>query len=248
MKTTLLSLGFLAASSLAGHAALIWTGASDGSSLFTEANWLDDNNAIPADNTINSGSAVTAATGGLIQISSGTGTPGAYGGNFDIGLNNNLEVSGGKTLASSGSSGIRVDGSGTPSPLSAASIFGASIVNVQFSVGIGWSVNESSTLRFRGGGNPLNNSSTVDLLDTGSVLLFDAETYAAFDTEHSSKVTANGAALIFGADPFAVEAGDNALATAYNGALGVQISMVPEPSSTALLGLGGLALILRRRK
>jgi len=29
---------------------------------------------------------------------------------------------------------------------------------------------------------------------------------------------------------------------------GNTLSLVPEPSSTALLGLGGLALILRRRK
>ena len=29
---------------------------------------------------------------------------------------------------------------------------------------------------------------------------------------------------------------------------GLQINQVPEPSTTALLGLGGLALILRRRK
>jgi len=29
---------------------------------------------------------------------------------------------------------------------------------------------------------------------------------------------------------------------------GIQLTTVPEPSSAALLGLGGLALILRRRK
>ena len=34
----------------------------------------------------------------------------------------------------------------------------------------------------------------------------------------------------------------------YVGALQLRTTAVPEPSSTALLGLGGLALILRRRK
>ena len=42
------------------------------------------------------------------------------------------------------------------------------------------------------------------------------------------------------------------LDTSNNGTIaninGIQIVQVPEPSSAALLGLGGLALILRRRK
>jgi len=38
------------------------------------------------------------------------------------------------------------------------------------------------------------------------------------------------------------------IATSSNGVFGLSGTPVPEPSSTALLGLGGLALILRRRK
>lgn len=246
MMKQLLSIGVLAAATLTSHAALTWTGAGDGTSLYSEANWLDDNGLVPGADEINAGTAVTAATGGIIQIAGGTGGPANFGGNFDLGVGNDLEVGGGKTLATSGS-GIRVDGTSTANH-QLGTISGASTVRATFTLAIDWTLGGASTLRLNGGGSPLN-VSTVNILDTNSLLLFEAETYADFANEHASKVTFNGVALVFGAAPFAVEPGDNALATAYNGAAGVQITtVVPEPSAAALLGLGGLALILRRRK
>jgi len=247
-KITLLSLGAIAATTITSQAALTWTGAGDGTSLFQEANFLDDNGVIPAANTINPSTAVTAATGGLIDISSGTGSPSNFGGGFTTGVGNALNVGGGKTLGSSGSSGMN-QGSGFANPLVAATIVGGSTINVQFAVNYAFSLDGASTLRLRGGGNSLN-VSTVNFLDANSVLRFDDETYAAFNSEHASKVTAFGNALVFGTDAFVIEAGDNAVATSILTGAGVEISavVVPEPSSTALLGLGGLALILRRRK
>jgi len=128
-------------------------------------------------------------------------------------------------------------------------ISGASTVRATFISDFDITVSGSSTLRFNGAGNPVNGT-TANFLDDGSVLLFGGENYATFDSEHASKITFNGAALVFGADPLVAEPGDNAIASAFNGATGVQINFiaVPEPSSAALLGLGGLALILRRRK
>lgn len=227
-----------------GNAALVWTGAADGASLFNEGNWQDDNSAVPAADTINPGSAVTAATGGSISIAGGTGTPDNFqSGNFVLGADVNLEVGGGKALGSP-TNGVVGSTSGSTSPF--LNINTGSTVAVQFLTGLTAQLSDASTLTLGGGNNPLD-SAAVNLTDTGSLLQFSNETFAAFETEHASKVTVSGAALNFGADPFAVEPGDNALASAFNGATGVQIQAVPEPSSVALLGLAGLALMSRRR-
>lgn len=56
-------------------------------------------------------------------------------------------------------------------------------------------------------------------------------------------------AAVFGADPLVFEAGDNLLITenAASGADNVTVTVVPEPASLALMGLGGLMLLRRRR-
>ncbi|MCB1134032.1 MAG: hypothetical protein KDN05_23135, partial [Verrucomicrobiae bacterium] len=77
-----------------------------------------------------------------------------------------------------------------------------------------------STLIFNGSGNPLN-TLTVDILDEDSRLRLTNEVFnngsgSGFEPEHASKVTFNGAALVFGTDPFTPEIGDNALATQIN--------------------------------
>ncbi|WP_372806503.1 hypothetical protein [Pontiella sp.] len=81
------------------HGSLVWTGNGDAISLYQEANWLDDTGSVPANGTIDGGSAVSADTGvaKLIEISSGFGQPSAAGSFFNIG-NNSLTVSGGKSL------------------------------------------------------------------------------------------------------------------------------------------------------
>lgn len=92
----------LCLATLPSQAALVWTGAGDGISLYAEANWLDDNGVVPAANTINGNTVITAATGGSILITSGAGSPSNFGGNFQIGATD-LTVGGGKVLASAGS-------------------------------------------------------------------------------------------------------------------------------------------------
>lgn len=241
MKNPVLLPLVLASASLPATAALTWTGAGDGVSLYQEANWLDDNNTVPAANTINPNITVSAATGGAIVISSNTGSPSNYGGTFTFDSSNTLQISGGKILGSN-TAGVNAEG-GTGT----ATIFSGGTAAVQFFSDLATQISTGGTLRLGGGNNPLNNS-TVNLADTTAFLQFNNETYADFDAEHASKVLSQGATLNFGSDPFAVEPGDNALASAFNGADGVQIQSIPEPSSSALLGLAGLTLILRRRK
>jgi len=233
----LFSIGMLAAAStLTAQAALLWTGATN-NALYDETNWLDDNGAVPGADEINSGTAVTAATGGLIQITSGALTPSNFGGNFVIGLGNNIEVGGGKTLGSSGGSGIQVAGPQGPNVTGLLS--GASTLNVQFTVDIDWSIDGASSVILRGGGNPINGISTINFLDAASTLTFTNETVAAFTSEHLSKIMVNGAPAVIGTNLNVISDG---------GTGSIVTAIVPEPSAAALLGLGGLALILRRRK
>ena len=107
LQNTLFTLAACAvAAASPANAALVWTGANDQISLYREANWLDDNNAVPANNTINANTDVSAATGGLIEISSGSGSPSNYTGDFITGNGNSLTVANGKTLASGGRAGL----------------------------------------------------------------------------------------------------------------------------------------------
>jgi arylsulfatase A-like enzyme len=80
------------------QAALSWTGAGDAVSLYKEANWLDDSGAVPSDGSINGNTALSADTGGLIEISSGSGTPGNFNGDFMLASGDDLLVANGKEL------------------------------------------------------------------------------------------------------------------------------------------------------
>ncbi|MGC6582093.1 MAG: PEP-CTERM sorting domain-containing protein [Akkermansiaceae bacterium] len=241
MELHVIFLSLSAAAFLPASGALVWTGAGDGISLYQEANWLDNNSNVPDTNTVNPNTIISADTGGVIEILGNNGSPSAFGGGFSLG-DNDLHVGGGKILGSTGSSGIN-------GIIGQNLIFSGGTINVQYITNLNGVVSGSSILRYRGGGNPINNS-LLDFVSTDSVLQFTNETFTAFQTEHESKVTYNGAALIFGADPLVEEPGDNAVASAFNGALGVQINFVdavPEPGAALLAGLGVL-LILRRRK
>ncbi|SHK19530.1 PEP-CTERM protein-sorting domain-containing protein [Rubritalea squalenifaciens DSM 18772] len=241
---TKISLALLLASSQS-QAALTWTG--NNNTLYAESNWEADGGGTPAADTINPGQAIdTAITGGLIIIgASGTGSPNNFGTNsFNIG-DNDLILEAGQTLASSGSYGL------VASNISHTfTIQGGSTVNLQFINTLTITLDGASSLTLRGGNSPLPGSSTVNFLDTDSTLSFLNEDLASFQAEHQSVITVGGNALVLGSDPYAIEAGDNAVLTSINGGLGTQVNAIaiPEPSNTALIGLTGLGFILRRRK
>jgi hypothetical protein len=98
-------------------------------------------------------------------------------------------------------------------------------------------IDGTSSATFGGGGNPVN-ISTINLT-LGSTLAFLAETPAQFTNEHLGKVTVDGTPAV---------AGVNIQIDPFNGAAGSVITVIPEPSSAALLSLAGLALVFRRRK
>lgn len=159
----------------------------------------------------------------------------------------------GATIDLRGTSGIAFNTGSNPF----MSILNGSLVDVQFIVAsaapddLEVVLGGGSSLTFNGSGIPLN-TMTLDILDTTSLLQLTNEVFndglgGGFEPEHMAKVTFNGAALVFGSDPFAIEAGDNAIATQINAGLGVAIQAIPEPSSLVLGLIGFLGAIRRRR-
>lgn len=69
-------------------------------------------------------------------------------------------------------------------------------------------------------------------------------TIDAGDTAATARIAMNASTIAGGLR----NAPTGGIASAQDGMMNIQVNNVPEPSSTALLGLGGLALILRRRK
>ncbi len=89
-------------------------------------------------------------------------------------------------------------------------------------------------------------------LATGTATVAGNGTYPVASGAGTNEGGARGFVTFGGADGFTannlVIAADDRDGSARGSIAGIVIETVPEPSSTALLGLGGLALILRRRK
>lgn len=226
-------------------AALVWTGAVD-ADIYNEANWLDDNGVVPAAGTINPSTNITAATGGEIRIDSGPSPATFTAGNFQPGPGNNLTIGGGLSFTGQISNrGVNYTGTTIGGNMS---VIGGSTVEVRFISRAAISLDGGSTITLEGG-TPIN-TSTINFLDTASVFNFNNATFAELEAPGRpllSAFTYQDAALEFGTDPFTVEPGDNALATAFNGTNGVSLSAIPEPS-VALLSLLASAAFLRRKR
>ncbi len=172
---------------------------------------------------------MTGAAGGFGALILGDG--------FSLNLDNtNITMSG-----TSGLQGVD-DGAGTArinAPMSVNATNGSTI-NIQFSsVGVDLNIDATSSLTIRGGGDGINSQTEITRVDLAAGGMLTMTNAAEIDEQIGEgdiyvdgvQVTAaNKATLLSGA-------GSTVTALA-----------VPEPSSTALLGLGGLALILRRRK
>ena len=181
--------------------------------------------------TVVSANPLLEAQGSLLTVSNG-GEIGTLG----IANYNQIVVDGG-VIDLLGTSGISFGSPSGTNPL--MSIVNGSTVDVQFisaasaSDDVAVTLDGGSTLTFNGSDNPLN-TLTLDILDEDSRLrltneVFDNGSGGGFQPEHASKVTFNGAPLVFGSDPFTPEIGDNALATQINGGLGVEIRVFAAP-------------------
>lgn len=262
---------FLAAlailSTATSHAALVWTGAGDAISLYQEANWLDDNNAVPGNGTINPGTAVTAATGGSILITSGSGSPSNFGGSFTLGTND-LTVGGTKVLGSSSGGGVTGGGSssltadngsvrtGTLSGFDTILVDNAGEIDLVGSAGIDGAGGLTLTIQ--------NGSSVSTQFTTSTTISVDASSSIEFlgggNPINNSTVdlTTGGSLLLVSEAELNEHIAANKISvngtqvTAANRdsllrVTGGQALAIPEPSTVAVLGaLAGLLLFRRR--
>lgn len=185
---------------------------------------IDDGSSTSKGNLFNYGT-----TGATDRALGSMATSGAYG--VQVGLTNNTGIAiTSLTIAYTGEQWRKFDDNGQG--------------------GIGYTLDISST----NGGTVTDLGSALDFFapqNTGSSRQLDGNDAA---NRQSFDVTVDLTTIGYGA----IAAGDDFFITWYdrnnsnndNGVAvdDVTISVVPEPSSAALLGLGGLALILRRRK
>jgi hypothetical protein len=215
------------------QAAIVWTGAVD-TDIFNEANWDL------------SGSAVTAVDPN-VTIADDVNFLNATVSITDVTGQQRFQVGNGFLVTVDNSSIIAAGNDGIAGPVGSALPAGPGgpVINVingsafePFFIfqGVDLSIDGTSTATHRGGGNPIN-VSLVDLAP-GAVVTFTAETVAAFNAEHLGKYTVNGVAAAEGVN----------ITIASDGGAGSIITAIPEPSSFLLVGLAGVALILRRRK
>jgi len=116
----------------------------------------------------------------------------------------------------------------------------------------------SDFVAFESGASNINGDDAVELFNNGSVV----DTYGDISVDGTGEtweyadgyaVRTGGAAGVFDQNNYSSNNGvldqldEAAQASALGGAFN-NFDSIPEPSSTALLGLGGLALLLRRRK
>lgn len=126
----------------------------------------------------------------------------------------------GVTMTNSGNNGI---GRGTINVMNGGSFFAF------FSMGA-VNVDATSAITLQGPNNPTPDATVIHLTPGAQLTLAD---FAKFE-QVGSKIFVNGVSY----------ASDNSILS-FSGATATAI---PEPSATALLGIGGLALLIRRRK
>jgi hypothetical protein len=228
MKTPLVFSTALVVSAGLAQAAIVWTGATS-SDPFDDSNWdfsgssvtaVDPNVSIADDVLIANGSIEipNLASQGRLQIGNG----------FTMTLDNaTLNLVGG------GNDGVGGEpaGTGVDIVLTNGSIFNPFfIVNA-----VALDIDSTSSATFGGGGNPVN-ISTINMTP-GATLGFVLEDPTEFTNEHLGKVTVDGAPAVDGVNILITPNGSGSIITA-----------IPEPSRAALLGIAGIALMLRRRK
>jgi hypothetical protein len=170
-------------------AEIVWTGAN-GTDIFDEANWDLSNSPVDIiDPNISIDDNVSIASS-IVEIPQLTGQQRfQVGSGFTITVDDSeIRLTGGSNDGIGGPDGSKLP-AGPEGPI--LDIKNGSFVEVFFIVnGVQMNIDETSSVIFGGGGNPVN-SSVIDIQDGGTVT-FENETIDAFNTEHLRKVSIDG--------------------------------------------------------
>ncbi|MDA7881910.1 PEP-CTERM sorting domain-containing protein [Akkermansiaceae bacterium] len=247
-KNTFYSFCLFTSSVCLSPAAIIWTGGGNVNDLFDAANY---SGGAP----IETGSGTDTPIGDDLTIENATIGSGA---GFTIGFGE-LEADQADTVTLSNTT---LDATGTTGGFAGTSvgdvndlgatfnILNGSSVNLQFIIHGTLNIDGTSSVQFRGGGNPINGTAAntaVNLTEAGAQLILTNEANFSTNQNNGSKIyayNAAGALVSYNSDPSIltlVTAGGVTTGTA-------NFSAIPEPSGAALFGLAGIAMIFRRRK
>ncbi|BDS07590.1 hypothetical protein NT6N_26300 [Oceaniferula spumae] len=229
-KASLLSFGIFAAATLSSQAVIVWTGASD-SNPFNDANW--DFSGSSVSNITPNGLILDDLTVSNVGFAA-SGNAGVGFSDFALGDGFSLTITG-TSFDLTGTDGFA--GSGNDANTEIINLIDSTSSIQYISQGIILNVDGTSSLTVRGGGDGINSqiADTRINLSTGGTLTMSSA--AELDEQiGEGDIFVNGTQVTLGNK-----------ATLLSGT-GATVTGIPEPSSTALLGLGGVALILRRRK
>lgn len=218
LKHAIITTSLLAALSMPASAVIVWTGAVD-SDLTNDGNWDFSGSALA---TV---AGITSAT--LADDLQFSGTPtnaptlGELGGQPTWGVTaGNTITFDGVAMSNSGNDGLGLGIINVTNGGSFTSFFANATVNVD----------ASSSITLQGAGDPIPGVATINLTPGAQLTMASVAEF----TEQGGQILVNG--VDFNTD--------NSILSFS----GTTATAVPEPTSTALLGLGGLAMIFRRRK
>lgn len=226
MKKILTIAGVLSVSVIASHASVVWTGATN-SDFYNNANWdfsgaVNGTTAITPSTDINEDLTITDAAG-LTGV-----------GRLDLGAGYSITLTNSSFVPNSGVNGV-VDGDPSNSVLNL--IGGSVMTSTWLTEGMTVNVDGTSSYSLRGAGDPINSQSEQTTINLAPGATLTLTSLAEF-TEQGADIKVNGVSF----------ASDASILTFSGNTATAVATVIPEPSGVALIGLAGLAMILRRRK
>lgn len=226
MKKILTIAGVLSATFIASHATVVWTGAAN-TDFYNDANW-DFSGAVNGTTAINPSTDINEN----LTVNGAAGLTGA--GRLDLGAGYSITLTNSSFAPNSGVNGV-VDGNPNNSVLNV--LGGSAMTSTWLTEGMTLNVDGTSSYTLRGAGDPINSQSektTINLTPGAQLTLASVAEF----TEQGADIMVNGVSF----------ATDNSILTFSGNTATAVGTAIPEPSGIALIGLAGLAMILRRRK